>query len=134
MAAATRQEALEWCIENNADFQTAILPAPGGWMWAEEKDALVLVAVFTLVEPNHDITKNDVEDYRKTMPAYVSEEEARIWVEQTNLTLDTIPNTIPPRGWHYAKTSTSHYFLAPIASHVGPTPIELQLGEHLCQD
>jgi hypothetical protein len=58
MRDATRQEAIEWCHDNMADFKTPVFPTPEGWMWAESGDGLVLIAIFTNTE-DADITSAD---------------------------------------------------------------------------
>lgn len=59
MTDASRNEAMQWCIDNMADFKTPVFPPPEGWMWAESGDALILTAIFTNTE-DADITSADV--------------------------------------------------------------------------
>mgnify|MGYP000686987472 CR=1 FL=1 len=35
MADATRDEAIQWCIDNRVDFTQPKFPPPSGWMWAD---------------------------------------------------------------------------------------------------
>ena len=54
---ATREEAIQWAIDNKCDFKTPVFPPPTGWLWAGS--TLVLTPVFTnTVEA--DITVNDL--------------------------------------------------------------------------
>lgn len=56
----TRQEAIQWCIDNMADFSTPVFPPPNGWMWAESGDKLVLISIFTITDQGDEITAIDV--------------------------------------------------------------------------
>lgn len=35
MTDATRDEAIQWCIENKVDFTKPVFPPPDGWMWGD---------------------------------------------------------------------------------------------------
>lgn len=59
MTDATRQEAIDWCKENWADFKTPVFPPPNGWAWAESAESLILTAIFTNTV-DADITSADV--------------------------------------------------------------------------
>jgi hypothetical protein len=61
MTDATREEVIDWCIENKVNFAKPISPPPEGWMWADiqgypEKE---LVAIFTNTEDD-DVSSIDV--------------------------------------------------------------------------
>lgn len=48
---ATREEVIDWCKEQKADFVNPVYPPPSGWMWAENSgNGLVLTAIFTNTE------------------------------------------------------------------------------------
>lgn len=60
MADATREEAIQWCIDNKVDFTNPKFPPPKGWMWAETGvPAMALTAIFTNTE-DEDIESGDV--------------------------------------------------------------------------
>ena len=60
MADATREEAIQWCIDNRVDFTQPKFPPPDGWMWADtDAPAKVLTAIFTNTE-DEDIESADV--------------------------------------------------------------------------
>ena len=56
----TRDEAIDWCIENKVDFKNPLFPPPEGWMWFETGvPAQGLTAIFTNTE-DEDIESVDV--------------------------------------------------------------------------
>ena len=60
MSDLTREQAIDWCLENWADFKTPVYPPPSGWMWSESGEALVLAPIFTITDQGEDITTADV--------------------------------------------------------------------------
>lgn len=56
----TRQEAIQWCRDNMADFHTPVFPPPEGWAWAESGEALVLQPIFTITDQGGEITAAEV--------------------------------------------------------------------------
>jgi len=47
---ATRQEAIEWTVDNRCDFFNPVYPPPEGWFWSnfdEKGKTLVLTPIFT---------------------------------------------------------------------------------------
>ena len=57
---ATREQVLDWCIDNKIDFSKPIFPPPEGWMWGEaDVPAMLLTTVFTFSE-DEDIESIDV--------------------------------------------------------------------------
>lgn len=57
---ATRQEAIQWCIDNMADFRVPVFPPPEGWLWAESGNQLVLSPIFTMTDQGDEITAAEV--------------------------------------------------------------------------
>ena len=60
MKDATRQEAIQWCKDNMADFHTPVFPSPEGWLWAESGNQLVLQPIFTMTDQGDEITAAEV--------------------------------------------------------------------------
>lgn len=60
MSDYTREEAIQWCRENMADFYTPVYPPPSGWMWAESGESLVLSPIFTMTDQGDEITSVEV--------------------------------------------------------------------------
>lgn len=62
----TRHEAIAWCIEHHADFQTPIFPPPPGWLWVEtDGEWLMLEPIFTMTNQGDGITWVDVAQLRE---------------------------------------------------------------------
>jgi len=60
MKDATRNEVIEWCVDNKVDFSDPIFPPPNGWIWADTGvPAKALTAIFTNTE-DEDIESIDV--------------------------------------------------------------------------
>lgn len=61
MSDATRQEVIQWCIDNKVNFVDGHYPPPEGWGWYKNKDSDVmsLCAVFTNTE-DEDVDQVDV--------------------------------------------------------------------------
>lgn len=61
MSDATRDEVIDWCIDNKINFTKPIFPPPDGWMWAgnEGSDVKSLTAIFTNTE-DEDVDQVDV--------------------------------------------------------------------------
>jgi len=61
MTDANREQAIQWCIDNRADFTKPIFPPPDGWGWYENEGVEVhtLAAVFTNTE-DEDVEWYDV--------------------------------------------------------------------------
>ena len=60
MTDATRDEAIQWCIDNKVDFTKLKFPPPKGWMWVDTGVAAkALTANFTNTE-DEDIESVDV--------------------------------------------------------------------------
>ena len=58
---ASREQVIQWCIDNKVDFAKPIFPPPDGWGWYDNEGAEVktLSAVFTNTE-DADIEWYDV--------------------------------------------------------------------------
>lgn len=56
----TRQEAIQWCRDNMADFYTPVFPPPEGWAWCEAGESLVLQPIFTITDQGDEITSAEV--------------------------------------------------------------------------
>jgi len=62
MSDATREEAIQWCIDNKVDFKNTSFPPPDGWMWGDTGSELyILTTIFTNTE-DEDINSFDVEN------------------------------------------------------------------------
>jgi len=60
MKDATREEVIDWCINNKVDFTKPLFPPPEGWMWFDTGvPAQGLTAIFTNGE-YEDIESIDV--------------------------------------------------------------------------
>lgn len=60
MTDATRDEAIQRCVDNKVDFTQPKFPPPNGWMWADtDVPAKALTAIFTNTE-DEDIESVDV--------------------------------------------------------------------------
>lgn len=60
MTDATRQEAIQWAIDNKCDFQTSVWPSPNGWLWAQFNGGLVLSPIFTMTDQGEDLGLQEV--------------------------------------------------------------------------
>lgn len=61
MSDLTRSEAINWCINNMADFgKPSPFPPPPGWMWAESGGSHVLAPMFTITDQGDEITAAEV--------------------------------------------------------------------------
>lgn len=60
MSDLTRDEAVQWCKDKEADFITPVFPPPEGWMWADAEDGLTLEPIFTVTDQGEGITKAEV--------------------------------------------------------------------------
>ncbi len=60
MTDATRDEALQWCVDKRIDFTNPQFPPPEGWMWGDTGvPAQMLTAIHTNTEDD-DIESVDV--------------------------------------------------------------------------
>jgi len=103
-------------------------------MWTKDNDALMLMAVLATDHVGEDIVKEDVEEFKKTLPPFLTKEEVIHWVESQNLNINQIGHICPPSGWYFSKTSDSRYFLCPMVANHGAEPVELLTISEKCQD
>ncbi len=62
MTDLSREQVIDWCVDNNCDFLDPVFPPPNGWAWADydlSKKSLILTAIFTNTE-DKDITSVDI--------------------------------------------------------------------------
>ncbi|MFW0776328.1 MAG: hypothetical protein ACN2B6_01230 [Rickettsiales bacterium] len=61
MADATREDVINWCVDNRVNFTKPIFPPPEGWMWCENEGSNVqsLCAIFTNTE-GEDVDQIDM--------------------------------------------------------------------------
>lgn len=56
-----RNQAINWCKDNDCDFITPVFPPPEDWMWCENNsNGVMLQCIFTVDEDNPEIYKEDV--------------------------------------------------------------------------
>lgn len=65
----TRKQALQWCHDQQCNFIDPVFPPPGGWMWADGDDGLILTPVFTITDQGEEITREEVEAIFSTRQA-----------------------------------------------------------------
>jgi len=117
MATATREEALYWCVNMDCDFKKPVYNPPGGWMWAENPDkSLVLIPVFTLTDVGNDITFDEVEKFRLTIPKFLNQQEAEKWVSYNKADVGK-EGTLPPPGWYFVKDKEEKLWLYPVPAN-----------------
>ena len=61
MTETTREQAIQWCKDKGCDFVTPVLPPPDGWIWDQDGEHLVLVAIFTTTEQVDNLTLSEVQ-------------------------------------------------------------------------
>jgi hypothetical protein len=64
MKDATRQEAIQWCINNKCDFLSPVFPPPEGWQWAKS-EGLCLTPIFTITDQGDEIEFQEVYPERR---------------------------------------------------------------------
>ena len=62
MKDATRQEAIQWCIDNQCNFLSPVFPPPEGWLWARMNcdHSLCLQPLFTMTDQGDEIEFKEV--------------------------------------------------------------------------
>ena len=59
----TRDEAIQWCIDNKADPSNPVFPPPTGWMWGDGGGFQILTPIFTnnaVQDDDSDIESFDI--------------------------------------------------------------------------